>query len=211
MRFTSTAILAGVATVALASAVAAQGLPAHSMRLVLPDGSTEVIHYVGAAAPQVEIFPAPGSLVADSAPMWVGTPMAEMMRVAAAMDRQADALLRQTLAMADQPWTKGVPPIAVDAQTLPPGTRSYSYIATFSNNGICGRGTEVVANGPGRAPRVMTHSFGNCAAGPAGFGAPPQPAQVYSPRPRPPAAPARRVEASLSTVPTFEVASHIAR
>src|SRR5579863_5819649 len=55
-------------------------------------------------------------------------------------------------------------------RNLPPGSQSYSFISTMSGNGVCTQSVEITSQGNGAAPRVVSHSSGNCAPGSAPAG-----------------------------------------
>src|SRR3982751_6783022 len=99
MRLTRKAVLAGIASLAAAGAAfAAQAPRFHNMNVHLPDGAVAHVRYSGDVAPVVTVdnVPAPGWL--DPAGALTGfdpAPFAALDRIAAEMDRQADAMLRQ--------------------------------------------------------------------------------------------------------------------
>lgn len=161
MRIVPTALLAGVASIALAGIAVA-----HTLTVRLPDGTTEQIEYSGNVAPQVSFVPA----ASVAAPDWaVGpdAPFALMQQISAEMDRETAAMMRQMQAMAAQPLlTAAGQPIAISATNLPRGAESYSFVSTVSPNGFCSQSMQITSNGPGRKPQVVTHRSGNC--GPAG-------------------------------------------
>jgi hypothetical protein len=150
------ALLAGVASVAFAGTVAAR-----TMTLQLPGGATEQITYAGDVAPQVSITPAPAAADWAFGPQ---SPFALMQRIAAQMDREADAMMRQMQEIAAQPLTGPGQPIPIDMSRLPPGTQSYSFVSTLSPSGVCSQSTEIIARGAGQQPQVITHRSGNCGA-----------------------------------------------
>jgi len=156
-------LLAGVASVALVGTVAA-----HTLTLQLPDGATEQINYSGDVAPQVSFTPAQAAPAAAPQTMdWAfgpQSPFALMQQIAAQMDRDADAMMRQMQEIAAQPLAGPGQPIQIDMTKLPPGTQSYSFVSTLSPRGVCSQSTEIIAKGPGQKPQVITHRSGNCDA-----------------------------------------------
>jgi hypothetical protein len=90
------------------------------------------------------------------------SPFALMQQIAAQMDRDADAMMRQMQEIAAQPMAGPGQPIQIDMTKLPPGTQSYSFGSTLSPRGVCSQSTEIIAKGPGQAPQVITHRSGNC-------------------------------------------------
>lgn len=152
MRVVRTALMAGVAAVAVAGFSGwahAQSPQVHVMTVQLPGGGVDVIHYTGDVPPQVVLANGPAAVAAAPLPSLFGpdSPFAELQRISAAMDRQA-ATLMQT-----------------DFANLPPGTQGFSFVSTMSGNGVCTQSVEITQNGNG-APHVVRHSSGNC--GPTG-------------------------------------------
>ena len=158
MTIFPTTLLAGVAS------VAAGTVAAHTLTLQLPDGATEQITYAGDIAPQVTITPASASPAAADWAFGPQSPFALMQQIAARMDRDADAMMRQMREVAAQPLTGPGQPIPIDMSKLPPGTQSYSFVSTLSPSGVCSESTEIIARGPGQQPQVITHRSGNCGA-----------------------------------------------
>lgn len=166
MNLLPATLLAGVASAALAGSVAA-----HTLTLQLPDGTTEQITYSGDVAPQVSFTPAQAAPA--TGPQTAGgpqSPFALMRQIAAQMDRDADAMMRQMQEIAAQPLAGPGQPIQIDMSELPPGTQSYSFVSTLSPSSVCSQSTEIIARGPGQKPQVITHRSGNCGAAPAGGG-----------------------------------------
>jgi hypothetical protein len=182
MRIIPTALLAGVASVALAGVAFA-----HSLTVQLPGGATEHITYAGDVAPQISFGPTP--IAAE--PTWdfgANSPFALMQQISAEMDRETAAMMRQMdqlQAIALRPMATGsVQPLEVNMTNLPRGAQGYSFVSTMSSGGVCTQSMQITSNGPGQKPRVITHSSGNCsalgAAAPAGVAAPDE-APVSSP------------------------------
>ncbi len=190
MRKIRTALLAGVAAVALtglAGAAMAQGPAVHVVTIALPGGGVEEIHYTGDVAPQIVFAPGPSGISAWAPmPAMFGpnSPFAAMERISAEMDRQAAGLLRQAEMLANEPGY-GVGPLGEAAfGNLPAGSRGYSFIATMSGNGVCSRSMTITSQGNGAAPRVVTRNSGDCGSAAGGAGsvaAPMAPAPPHRP------------------------------
>ncbi|HUZ72313.1 MAG TPA: hypothetical protein VMU87_04955 [Stellaceae bacterium] len=165
MRIIPSVLLAGVGSLVFAGAVAAQSLPVHSMKVQLPDGTIEVIHYRGDVAPQIA-FRSEAALPSAFWGFGPGSPFARMERISAAMDREAASMLRQAALLAAQPMPGPDRLLQIDARNLPPGAASYSFVATLSPGDMCTRSMEITRSGPGAKPHVVTHSFGNCSGNP---------------------------------------------
>lgn len=169
MRSVRKAILAGAAAIALigvAGWATAEIQNDHVLDVRLPDGSLAHIRYVGDTPPTVSFSPPPIALsILSPAPDALGpsSPFAALDRISQAMDRQADAMLRD---IATQP----MPPLAgagltrADLAKLPPGLGGFSMVSTMSGNGVCTRSVEYRALGDGKPPQVVTHTTGSCSA-----------------------------------------------
>ncbi|MGE5270637.1 MAG: hypothetical protein ACM3JG_13300 [Thiohalocapsa sp.] len=175
MRTLRNALFSGVAAAALAASGAAFAQPrdVHFMTVRLPDGGLAQIRYTGNVAPQISFSEVPANditlPVAALRPSWPGwgfdsaSPFAMMRRISAEMDREAAAMFRQAdalLAASPTGLTEAV------ARNLPPGSTSYTVVSTMSGNGVCTQSVEITATGNGQ-PRVVRHSSGNCGAGAA--------------------------------------------
>jgi hypothetical protein len=202
MRILPTALLTGVAAVAIgfSGAASAQNAPAHVITVQLPDGGAAQITYTGNIAPRIsfsapapiDVF-APLSSAAGPSLFGPGSPFAMLDRISAAMDREAAAMFRQAEAISTAARSGRLTETTFG--NLPPGSASYSFVSTMSGNGVCSQSVEITRNGNG-APHVVRHSSGNC-AGTAGAASlptvtpPSAPGPVWTSAPfRPYAAPA---------------------
>jgi hypothetical protein len=86
------------------------------------------------------------------------------------MDRQADQMLRDAAALADNPTQ--LSPTAISA--LPAGSREYSLVSTMTGNDVCSRSVEITSEDNGAAPHVVTNTSGNCSAAAPEFRVPTQ-------------------------------------
>lgn len=164
MRTLKTALGAGVAAIAaigFCGLALAQGPELHTMTLNLPDGGVAQIQYTGAVAPRVTVsdVPAP-AFAAMPALFGPASPFAEMERISAAMDRQADRMFREAAALA----AGAAQPNPTAISEMPAGAREYSFVSTMNGDNVCTRSMVITSNGNGGAPHVVTHSSGNCAA-----------------------------------------------
>ncbi len=186
------AILAGAAVTIGIGAAAGPALArdgqAHVLTVRLPDGGIEQIQYTGDVPPQVILAPAPAALAAPVfAPQFsLGPSFAAMERIAAVMDQQAAAMMRQ---VSELPMMTGGL-----VGGLPPGVSGYSMISTMAGNNVCTRSVQITFSGGNAQPRMVSHTSGNC--GPdQGAGVP---AEVNAPVPVP-------AEPTGSTPRTIEV------
>jgi len=175
MRNLKTALGAGVAAVAaigFCGMALAQGPQVHTMTVTLPGGGIEQIQYTGPVAPQVTVSDAPAPILA-AMPSFFGTnsPFAEMERISAAMDRQADRMFQEAAAL----QSGAVQPNLTAIGELPAGAREYSFVSTADGGNVCSRSMVITSQGNGAAPHVVTHTSGDCSAvGAPGFRVPTQ-------------------------------------
>jgi hypothetical protein len=150
-----------VAAVGFAGMAAAQTPQTHIMTLTLPDGGVAQIHYAGTVAPQVYISDAPAPVLTTLPSMFgADSPFAEMARLSAAMDRQTAQMFHEVAALSAQP--AAINPTAIAA--MPAGSREYTFVSTITGNGVCSRSVEITAQGNGAAPKVISHTSGDCGA-----------------------------------------------
>jgi hypothetical protein len=190
MRNVRTAILAGVAAIAVAGlsgVAAARDLNTHVMTVEVPGGGVAEIRYTGDVPPQVVFSPAPTTWSASTpfgAFFGSASPFAELERLSAAMDREAASLMRQAEQLAHAPTVRGNQPIEATFGNLPPGTTSYTMVSTWSGNGVCSQSVEITSPANGGQPRVVSHSSGNCGSAPGSvgpIGTPTVPAPTHRP------------------------------
>lgn len=177
MRIIPIALLAGVGSVALVGAAAAQDLSAHRMTVRLPNGAIEQIQYSGDVAPRITIAPPGTEAPANGTEAALfrapddgfgglgfgpNSPFAAMEQISAEMNLQAANLLRQVDALAAQPMMGMPAPIAIDMTRLPRGAEGYSFTATITPNGACRQSMIVIGARPGQPPRVIRRSEASC-------------------------------------------------
>ena len=123
MKRAKTAILAGIAALALAgTAYAAANAPAmHRMTVTTPDGGTATIEYSGKVAPTIRFGAAP----MHAAFFGPAFPFAGFDRISAAMNREMDVLLRQ----ADMLNAPFVSPLFSATLRGAPGGHAQSWLA----------------------------------------------------------------------------------
>jgi hypothetical protein len=166
MRLTRKAALAGIASLAVAgAALAAEAQHFHTMNVQLPDGAVAHVRYSGDVAPTVTIDRGSALRWFDPADALAGldpAPFAAVDRMAAVMDRQAAAILRQARlgASAAGPGEPGLDLLA--AGGLPAGAIGYSLVSESTTNGNCTRSIEVIRAAPTAKPNVVTHQSGDC-------------------------------------------------
>lgn len=189
MRPMKTALLAGLASVALAGgALAAHEAKMHVLSVALPDGSIEQIHYSGDVAPQIVVAPAAAPIMPVdffASAFGPDSPFAEMERISAEMSRQSEAMLRQAAAMATQQPAPGSNVTPAALANMPAGTFHYTMVSTSSGAGTCTQSVQVTSMGGGQQPKVISSSSGDCtamnAAGPKAAALPPTAAPAPAP------------------------------
>jgi hypothetical protein len=158
------AIAIGAAAAALAGTAIAATPRTHRMDVPLPDGSVAHVEYVGEVAPKVTIAP---RSIADAATPWAMPfpSFAGFDRMIEEMNRRSQEMIRQAQQMSHQP--PGAAPYIASYGNLPAGETS-TTVVSFSNGGqTCTRTTEVVSQGPGKAPKVTSRATGECGNAPA--------------------------------------------
>jgi len=161
MRTFSKFLIGAAGVAALAGAAFAAERDAHVLRVVLPDGSVEQIHYIGKVPPHVVVVPAQQIAL----PVAFTNPFADMDRAFAEMDARANAMLQQAAAMQASAPTAGGQLDMAALRSLPPGTASYSFTSFSSSDGqSCSQSVQVTALEPGKAPKVVRQDTGDCTA-----------------------------------------------
>jgi hypothetical protein len=159
--------LTAVAAAALAGTAVAAAPKSHVMNVSLPDGSVAHIQYVGDVAPKVTIAP---PTMADADGAW-GMPFpsfAGFDRMIEQMQRQSQEMIRQAQQMAKQPV--GAAPYIASYANMPAGQTSTTVVSISNNGSTCTRSTEVVSQGPGKAPKVTSSVSGQCGKAPPAAG-----------------------------------------
>lgn len=149
---------------ALAGTAVAAAPKSHVTNVPLPDGYVAHIEYVGDVAPKVKIDPPP---MADAAGTW-GMPLpsfAGFDRMIEQMQRQSQEMMRQAREMAKQPV--GAAPYVASYANMPAGQTSTTVVSVSQDGATCTRSTEVVSQGPGKAPKVTSKVSGQCGNAPA--------------------------------------------
>lgn len=148
------AAIAGVTGLALAAGSSPHQNAIHEMTVQMPDGGVAHIRYTGNVAPKlnfVQRAQSPFAAAAFGGP----SPFAEIARMQALMDRQMAAMmvqarLMQQAAMRD-PLTRA---------TVNSSGNGMNFIATGGS--FCMRSVQITASPNGGAPKVVSHSEGNC-------------------------------------------------
>jgi hypothetical protein len=181
MRIIQTTLLAGAAAIGCLGVAALAQSPQpqaprsqlHVLTVRLPDGLVEQIRYRGDVAPQVVLAPG-GAPIGAFAPMIgfgpaadpgaaaANSPFAMLERRSAQMDRQMAEMMRNA-SLAPPPALAapgGMQQTALGK--LPAGSQSYSFVSSFSGGKACSRSVEITSQGAGQAPRVVSHTSGDC-------------------------------------------------
>lgn len=167
MRTLSKLGLAAICAAGVAGTAAAAARNAHVMNVALPDGSVAHVEYVGDVAPKVIVAPAsPIAWSGFAAP--VDLPMNGFDAMFAQMDREMAATMRQIDQIARQPIAAGAHGANLAAYgSAPEGSSSYSVVTVSENGRECSRSTEVIGQGAGKAPKVVSKVSGDCGATPS--------------------------------------------
>jgi hypothetical protein len=179
MRLTRKIILAGGAALLAFGTAAVAADKLHTMNVALPDGSVVQVQYAGDVAPRVAFQPI------EAVPIAYVDPFAELDRMAAAMEAQHQALMRQVAQMeqvAAQAGSSGPDGITL-VGNVPAGTH-FTYVSSTTDANGCTRTVEYSSDGSSQQPKVTKTSAGTCdtARQPAA------PTAVSAPAPAKPAA-----------------------
>lgn len=155
------ALLAGIAVLAVAGTALAGNHRNKVMTVNLPDGLTARVEYQGDDAPKVTVEARSPELAAA----WSrsnSAPFTMLDRISADMDRQFDAMIHPVL----MPDAWPVDDIALvhraSDEAIPAGAVRYSYVATSSGKGFCARAVEIASGGPNQKPRIIASTSGHC-------------------------------------------------
>jgi len=164
MRKVRTAMIAAVGTLALAGAALAASDKPRMMLVALPDGSVQHIQYQGDEAPQIVLLrdPTPG-IIATA--FGADSPFADIERISAAMEANAEAMMRQAATMqAQMPAIadgKGI--VMTNAAGQPVGVMHYSYVSSTTGADGCTQTVQISSDGgAGNQPKVIRTSAGSC-------------------------------------------------
>jgi len=162
MRKIRTAVFASIAALAAAGTAVAASHDNHVMKVDLPDGSVARIEYKGNVTPKVTVAPALNFVPVGWFDPVAAAPFAMFDQIAAEIDRQTAMMMQQVSTLPLQPDVRGgkIDPAAFG--TLPAGTVSYSFVSTGTGTGACSRSVQVTSFGPGRQPKVISNSSGDC-------------------------------------------------
>ena len=170
MRLTRKAVLAGIASLAVAGAALAAEAPRfHTINVQTPDGAVAHVRYSGDVAPTVTFDRGPARAWIDAGDFFAGfdpTPFAMLDRVAASMDRQAELMLRQVRLGASGAGIGEGGHDLLMASGLP--SNAYTLVSETVNDGTCARSIEVTRTDPTAKPNVVTHQSGACGPDTAG-------------------------------------------
>lgn len=174
MRTLSKLGLAAICAAAAGTAAAAAS-HTHVINVALPDGSLARVEYVGDVAPRVSVAPAsPAAWSGFAAP--VGLPLAGFDDMFARMDLEMAATMRQIDQLARQPLAAGATGVNLAAYgNVPAGTSSYSVVTVSENGRQCSRSTQVIGQGAGKAPKILSKVSGDCGRAPSAAPAAPIP------------------------------------
>ncbi len=164
---------AGIASAAIAGTAVAASADKHMLEVALPGGVTAHIEYYGDVAPKVTIVP---GTFAPFAVGWAPAVFPDFGAIMQRMDAERAAMMKQVRQMTSRGAGGGVAPINVASYAnMPAGTNSVSVVSISNGSGTCTRTTRIIAQGAGKAPKVVSDVSGTCGSEPgaAGSAAPP--------------------------------------
>ncbi|GAC1580473.1 MAG: hypothetical protein NVS3B5_14110 [Sphingomicrobium sp.] len=157
-----TAILAGVAGLAMAGTAFAASRAVHSLNIELPGDSVAHIIYFGEVSPQITLQP-----VKTEVPILTGLdwPLSSFDRLSAELNRQATLMFYQAAALANETAPVGMVPKLTSLNKLPTGATTYYESTTTTSDGACTRTIHTTSTGSNQPLKVSTSLSGNCATG----------------------------------------------
>lgn len=162
MRKLRTAVLSGVAALAVAGAALAASRNMHVMNVGLPGGAVARIEYEGDVAPKVIVAPAQEAVPVNLFDTVDTAPFDIFDRIAASMDRDMGAMVHEIGAFQPMlPSRDGNFDLAALGK-LPPGTIRYHFVSTSDGSNTCRRSVAVTSYGPDQKPKVVLASSGDC-------------------------------------------------
>lgn len=164
MRNYRTAVLTGIAALAVAGVSLAAVRDTHTVKVDLPDGSVARIEYSGDVTPRVTFAPVSHAIPVGLADGFEGTSFAPLDGIEAEIDRQAAAMIHQAGLL---PLWPGLSSGELDTAALgklQPGTMHYELVLTGGGSGGCTRSVEMTSYGPDRKPHIISTSSGDCTA-----------------------------------------------
>lgn len=160
MRKLSAFVVAGLTATAVAGTAVAAAPRTHKMDVSLPDGAVAHIEYVGDTAPKVTVAQRPVAEAGDWAMPFPS--FASFDRMMQDMQRQSQEMVRRAQQMSRTPT--GATPYVASYGSMPAGETSTTMISVSNNGATCTRTTQVVSQGPGKAPKVTSNISGQCDA-----------------------------------------------
>jgi hypothetical protein len=135
----------------------------HEMVVRLPGGGVERIEYAGNVAPRVVVAPVPFGM-AWSAPdaFWPAPSFAAFDRLAADMDRQMDAMLRQARDLSAASFANSQQLNDAAFGNLPAGASSYTVVSSSIGNHSCTRTVETIVPANGGKAQTVSRQSGDC-------------------------------------------------
>jgi hypothetical protein len=149
----ASAAVAAVTGLALAAGPSTPKASVHEMTVQMPNGGIAHIRYTGDVAPKLNFVQGPQSpfaAVAFDAP----SPFAEIARMQALMDHQMAAMMVQVRSMQQAAMAD-----PLMHATLQNGGNGLNFAATGGS--FCLRSVQITASANG-APKVVSHTEGNC-------------------------------------------------
>jgi len=157
MRFARTTILAGGAALLVAGTAAMAAEKLHTLNVTLPDGSIAQVEYSGDVAPTVSVRPG------DAVPVAYVDPFVELDQIAAYMEAQHQAMVRQVAALekAAAAGGSGAPGQLTVVGNVPAGVH-YTYVSSTTDANGCTQTVEYSSDGSSQQPKVTRTSAGSC-------------------------------------------------
>lgn len=162
MRKLRTAVLTGIAALAVAGVGLAAARDTHTLKVDLPDGSVAPIEYRGDIAPKVTLAPVSYAMPVAFADGLDSTPFAALDHVAAELDRETAAMIHRAAQLQTPPMLAQHKLEMVALGKLPAAIVHYQIVSTAGGSGSCTRSVEMTSYGWDQKPGIISTSSGDC-------------------------------------------------
>lgn len=162
MRKVRTAVLTGMAALAVAGVGLAAARDTHTLKVDLPDGSVARLEYSDDVAPKVMLAPVSHAVPVALVSEFDRAPFAALDQIAAEMDRQAAAMVHEAAQLEALPMLTQDKLKMVALSKLAPGTMHYELVSTTGASGTCRRSVEITSYGSDEKPRIVSTSSSDC-------------------------------------------------
>lgn len=176
----ATALLIGATVAGVTGLALAAGPAFHEMTVAMPNGGTAHIRYVGNVPPKINFVSSGPAMTTGFEPAFMPvSPFVEIAAMQAQMDRQMAAMMLQARQLQAAALRDPLYSAALNGQA--PADNGMRFVAVAPGSSYCFRSMAITASPNGGAPKVVSHTEGNCGATPS----PQKPAVATAPAAEP--------------------------